>query len=191
LDEKELIQNLKSGSSFAFNALVTEYQEKVFNTCYGFLRNREDAEDTAQEVFIEVYFSIAEFRHDSKLKTWIYRIAVNKSLDHIRLRKRKKRFTRFEQFIGLGHKDVQNLSSAGSDPQSCIENNECAKMLLIAIEKLPVSQKVAFILHKYEDLSYAEISLVMDVSLPAVESLLHRAKNNLKNKLHKYYLGSL
>ena len=89
---EDLIEKLKQGDIKSFKIFVDEHQKKVLNTCYRFLNNKEDAEDLTQEVFIEVYKSISSFRGDSKISTWIYRIAVTKSLDFIRKKKRKKRF---------------------------------------------------------------------------------------------------
>ena len=83
-----LIENLKKGDINSFRILVNEHQRKVLNTCYRFLNNKEDAEDLTQEVFLEVYKSISSFRGESKISTWIYRIAVTKSLDFIRKKKR-------------------------------------------------------------------------------------------------------
>ena len=88
---KDLIEQLKRGSEEAFQALMAQCSRNVINACYGLLGNVEDAEDVAQDVFIEVYKSIHRFRKESDLNTWIYRIAINKSLDLLRKRKRKKR----------------------------------------------------------------------------------------------------
>jgi RNA polymerase sigma-70 factor, ECF subfamily len=89
---ENLIENLKSGDLKSFKILIDDHQKKVLNTCYRFVNNKEDAEDLTQEVFIEVYKSISSFRGESKISTWIYRIAITKSLDFIRKKKRKKRF---------------------------------------------------------------------------------------------------
>ena len=90
MDEKTLIPKLLDGDHQAFRMLVDAFQEKVLNTCYGFVNNKQEAEDLTQEVFIEVFRSIGKFRGDAKLSTWIYRIAVSKSLEEIRKRKRQK-----------------------------------------------------------------------------------------------------
>jgi RNA polymerase sigma-70 factor (ECF subfamily) len=92
MKDEYLINNLKKGDLHVFKVLVDEHQKRVLNTCYRFVNNREDAEDLTQEVFLEVYKSISRFRGDSKLSTWIYRIAMTKSLDFLRKQKRKKRF---------------------------------------------------------------------------------------------------
>jgi RNA polymerase sigma-70 factor (ECF subfamily) len=85
MSDVEIIELLKQGSEQAFKKLVETHQKLVVNTCFGMVHNREDAEDIAQDVFIEVYRNIQKFRADSKLSTWLYRIAVNRSLNHIRV----------------------------------------------------------------------------------------------------------
>ena len=86
------ISSIKQKDPDSFKELVETFKDNVYNTCFGFLRNAEDAQDVAQEVFIEVFESIDGFREDAKLSTWIYRIAVTKSLEYLRWKKRKKRW---------------------------------------------------------------------------------------------------
>ena len=102
MDEKELVQQLKRNEPGAFKTVVELYQDRVLNTCFRFLFNREDAEDVSQEVFIEVYRSIASFRAEAKLSTWIYHIAVTRSIDLIRKKNRKKRFSQVKSLLGVG-----------------------------------------------------------------------------------------
>lgn len=188
MNEAEIIQKLQQGNEQAFRQVVEKYQKLVVNTCNGMVHNKEDAEDIAQEVFIEVVRSIHKFRADSKLSTWLYRIAVNRSLNYIRDHKKNKWFQSFDetvkQKIALFEKTQNNPAD---HPEYNIENNERAQMLHAAIDSLPKNQKVAFTLSKYEDLSYQEISDVMNVSISSVESLLHRAKKNLQKKLYRCY----
>ena len=101
MEHEDLLRKLKSGDKSAFNELVILYGNKVLNTCYRFLLDKEDAEDISQEVFIEVFQSIKTFRSDSKLSTWIYRIAVTKSLDEIKKRNRKKRIISLGKMLHL------------------------------------------------------------------------------------------
>ncbi|MGK7371641.1 MAG: RNA polymerase sigma factor [Candidatus Halalkalibacterium sp. M3_1C_030] len=188
MQEPELIQQLKLGNRDAFRNLVEEYKDRVYNTCLGFLRNPQDAEDMAQEVFMKVYESIGDFREDAALSTWIYRIAVTKSLELIRKRKRKKRFGFFQALLNT-EDDPKDIADTAFFPHPGIvaENKERAEILMKAIESLPDQQRVAFTLHKLEELSYKEIAGVMDTSLSAVESLMHRAKKNLQKELFDYY----
>lgn len=184
----EIIAQLKQGNQMAFKQLVETYQKLVVNTCYGLVQNREDAEDIAQDVFIEVYRNVQQFRADSKLSTWLYRIAVNRSLNHIRNNKKHRWFQLGNDSEEAKNKQVLKLKTAESDePEYNLENKQRALILKQAIDGLPNSQKVAFTLNKYEELSYQEIAEVMDLSVASVESLLFRAKKGLQKKLHKCY----
>jgi RNA polymerase sigma factor (sigma-70 family) len=181
-----LVRELKSGDEEAFRQVVEYYQDKVFNTCISFVKNADDADDLTQETFIEVYHSIGKFRADSRLSTWIYRIAVNKSLDFLRKTKRKKRSGLFVWFSGADQEPAFQVPDF-NHPGILAEKKEEARILFAAIDKLPVNQKIAFTLHKTEDLSYEEIAEVLKKSVSSVESLMHRAKNNLRKILSDYY----
>ncbi len=184
LNELELIQELRKGNEPAFKYLVETYQDRVFNTAIGIVQNAEDAEDVAQEVFIQVFRSIHSFKAESKLSTWIYRITTTRALDHLRSRKSKKRFGLIQRLFGDGNKPLHELPDF-HHPGVTLDRKENAARLFRAIDRLPENQKTAFILHKLEDLSYIEISAVMQISLSAVESLMHRAKQNLRKMLEK------
>ncbi|MDX2245684.1 MAG: RNA polymerase sigma factor [Bacteroidia bacterium] len=179
-----LIEGLKAGEEKAFRQLVENWQDRVYNTCWGFLRNDEDAEDMAQEVFMEVYRSVGKFEAQAQIGTWLYRIAVNKSLELIRSRKRKKRFA----FLLSFSSDTPFTEPHSTDhPGVILENRERAGLLFQAMEKLPESQRTAFTLHKVEGLSYVEVGEIMHQSVSSVESLMVRAKKNLQKYLADYY----
>ncbi|MDA3892766.1 MAG: RNA polymerase sigma factor [Salinivirgaceae bacterium] len=182
------IQKLKNGSQAEFKQLVEHYKNKVVNTCYGFVHNYTDAQDISQDVFIEVFESVGRFNEDSLLSTWIYRIAVNKSLDFLRKQKRKKRWSELTRINIDDRNEADNWFTDTGSPQLSLEQKERVKILSTAIDSLPESQKSAFTLHKYEELSYKEISEILKTSVSSVESLMHRAKKNLQKKLTKYYL---
>jgi len=187
LNETEKITLLKAGDKSAFELLVREFQSKVYHTCLGLIQNSEDAEDLSQEVFIAVFHSIKHFKEQSSLSTWIYRIAMTRSLEFLRMKKRKKRFAYFQSLF-INEKGEEKINAVHFyHPGVQLENKERAALLFKAIDQLPENQKVAFILHKLEDLSYAEISEVMKVSLASVESLMFRAKQNLRKLLLEYY----
>ncbi len=170
-----------------FRSLVAEHQEMVINTCYRFVFNREDAEDIAQDVFIEVFRSLEQFREESKLSTWIYRIAVTKSLDHLRHLKQKKRFSSLKRIVGFEDPSAEIASPYSENPAETFAGNEQAEILLSALNKLPDSQKTAFLLSKQDGFSNQEIADILKTSVSAVESLVHRAKKNLHDKLFVYY----
>lgn len=182
-----IIKNLKAGDEVAFKELVETFQKKIYNTCLGLLQNTEDAEDITQEVFVSVYESINTFKGESKLSTWMYRIAITKSLEYIRAKNRKKRFAFFQQFFTNEKGELKNEVGHFYHPGVQLENKERAAILFLAIDKLPENQKTAFILSKVDDLSYSEIAKVMSLSVSSVESLLFRAKQNLQKYLGNYY----
>lgn len=186
MNELELIQQLRAGDELAFKSLVANYQDLVYNTALGIVQNSEDAEDVTQEVFIQVYRSIDQFKGDARLSTWIYRITTTKALDHIRSRKRKKRFAFITSLFGANDELIHEPVDF-QHPGVALDRKEQAALLFKMIEQLPENQKVAFTLHKTEELSYQEIAEVMKMSVSAVESLLFRARQNLRKLLEKYY----
>jgi len=184
LTEQELIKGLQKGDENAFRYLVENYQDRVYNTALGVLHNAEDAEDVAQEVFIQVYRSIHSFKGESKLSTWLYRIATTRALDLIRSKKSKKRFGFMQKLFGDSNEPLMEIPDF-HHPGVKLDQKESAAKLFKAIAELPENQRIAFTLHKIEDLSYQEISEVMKTTVPAVESLMHRAKQNLRRSLEK------
>ena len=186
--ESELIEGLKSGSQEAFRSLVDTYQQKVIRTCKGFVHSDDDAEDIAQEVFIEIWQSINKFRGDAELSTWIYRISVNKSLNFIKTASRRKIFSFFD-FTDPDRSSFANELAAaqGYSPDNDLGRSEQAEAVKRAIDSLPSKQRTAFVLSKYDDLSYQEIAKVMNSTVPSVESLIFRARQNLQKRLYIFY----
>lgn len=187
MNDLELIEKLKGGDDEAFRLVVGKYQKLVLNCSYKFLRNKEAAEDITQEVFLEVFESIHSFRGESRLSTWIYRITVAKSLNYLKSLKRKKRFAVIVSLFEKEEAEERILASASNGPDELLENQDRARILQWALNKLPENQRIAFTLSRYREMSYEEISLIMATSIPSVESLLHRAKSNLKKLLYAYY----
>jgi len=186
LNEFELISRLKSGDAIAFRELVESRQNLVFNTVIGFLQNTEDAEDVTQDVFVKIFESIGQFKGESALSTWVYRVAVTTALEFLRRKKRKKRFGFLSPILGENNELTVELPDF-HHPGVTLDNREKASMLFKAIKQLPENQQTAFILNKVEGLSYQEVAEIMKTSLSAVESLLHRAKTNLKDLLKNFY----
>jgi len=170
-----------------FQSIVENLQEKVRNTCYRYVNNIEDADDIAQEVFIQVYESMSHFREEAQLSTWVYRIAVNKSLDFLRMKKRKKRFAILASIFKPGDDEGVIEIPTTHNPQKELEAKERKQILDDAIGKLPENQITAITLSKYEGFSNKEIASIMDISLSAVEALIHRSKKNLHKELYNYF----
>ncbi len=148
------------------------------------VKDYQYAEDISQEVFMDVYQNLSKFRGDSSLSTWIYKLTINKCLQHIRskntLKRKSETVSIKEQIL-----DVPSFDHPGVT----LENKELANTLMRAIDLLPEPQRVAFTLHKIERLSHEEISAIMDKSKSSIESLIHRAKQNLRTNLKAYYEG--
>jgi RNA polymerase sigma-70 factor (ECF subfamily) len=151
LNQTELIVQLQQGDNQAFKRLVDEWQDMVYNTALGIVQKEEDADDITQDVFIQVYQSVSSFKGESKFSTWLYRIVISKALDHVKKKKRKKRFA------------------------------------FKAMQQLPDNQRIAFTLHKLEAQKHQDIAAIMNLSVTATESLIARAKGNLRKTLKQYY----
>ncbi len=184
MTEQELLSGLRNGEEPAFKELVIRFQDKVFNTALGLLQHHTEAEDISQEVFIQVFRSIENFKGHSLLSTWIYRITVTKSLDLLRSKKRKKRFGFITSLMGNDNRPIHEPEDF-NHPGVLQENKEAAAHLLKMVDGLPENQRTAFILNKIEELSYREIAAILNSSEPAIDSLLQRAKQNLRKKLNE------
>lgn len=181
-----LISKLKQGDQSGFTAVLDLYQDMVYNTAIGIVQNPDDADDITQEVFVQVYLSINTFKGESKLSTWLYRITISKALDHEKKKKRKKRFGFVQSLFG-SQDNEQHHPVEFNHPGVQLEKKERAGELFKALKQLPDKQRIAFTLHKLEGQSYQEIAEIMNTSLYAVESLMGRAKTNLKKVLYNYY----
>lgn len=170
-----MIEAILKGDQKAFKLLVDTYQLMVVNTCYAFVHDRDEAEDIAQDVFVQVFESLGKFRFESKLSTWLYRIAVNRSINHCKSPRGRAIKIDIDSW-----KQQEVAQSVEMPQQQILEEQEQIELLHKAIDKLPENQRTALILNKYEELSYKEIADVMGVSLSSVESLIFRAKNNLE-----------
>ncbi|TXE20039.1 RNA polymerase sigma factor [Psychroserpens burtonensis] len=188
MSETEFITQLKNQTRASYNKLLDDFQQKVFATCISFVPNREDAEDIAQEVFVEVFNSICNFKGQSRLSTWIYKITTNKCLEFIRKRNTKKRFAFLQSLSGYNFEiDKTKYFTEMSHPGIVLENKETSETLFYAINQLPEAQKIVFTLHKVDGKNYQEISEIIEKSVSSVESLMFRAKKNLQRLLENFY----
>lgn len=167
--DQELLDRTAAGDQGAFSQLVRRHQDKVFNLAFRFSRDRQDAEELAQEIFFKAWRHARTFKGQSAFSTWLYRLAVNTCLNH-----RQSKKTRQDPLPLVG--DFTAGTAAAADDLVAAERESQMKK---ALDALPARQKMALILASFEDRSYEEIAAVMEVSLPAVESLLFRARKNL------------
>ena len=170
--EYEIIQAILNGDKHRYADIVNRYQQLVANLCYKLGGSNIDVEEATQAVFVELYFSLPKFKFESKLSTYIYRITLNVVCKTL---KKNRRYTKWSSDVD----DSYNTPSLDEE----IMNNERIKELHSAIDKLKYEQKVALTLYCFEDMSYKEVAEVMDVSLSKVETLIFRAKKNLKKIL--------
>ncbi len=164
-----------------FESVYHEYKNLVFNVCLHYVLNREDAQDVAQEVFVKLYHNLNQYNSETaSIKTWIYRIAINQSLDFLKAKKTKKRFG----FItSLFHPDSNEPLHDVAHPGIAMEDKEGLEELLRIIQSLPEKQKTAIILTKIEDRPQKEVAEIMETNIKAVESLIQRAKQAIEKKL--------
>jgi RNA polymerase sigma factor (sigma-70 family) len=168
-----------------FEKLYNQHNKLVYNLALNYLQNIEDAEEITQDVFIQINNSLSKFQENSSLKTWIYRITINKCLDFIKHKNSQKRFFIFGK-KSQNEEEILNVSNF-EHPGVLLENKEKAKVLFEIINELGENQKTAFILSKVDGLSNPEIAEIMNLSISSVESLVFRAKSTLKEKILKKF----
>lgn len=187
MTDQELIEGLSGQDRTAINYLVNTYQKRVIKTAFYFIGNLEDAEDLSQDIFLEIIKSINSFRGKSSFSTWLYRISINRSINVIRRNKRQNIFTSIEQLFGYSTDNGKSRLKEPSDNHDPFEEKEAKEFINTVIGRLPENQRIAFVLSKYEELSYKEIADIMSLSLSSVESLIHRAKINLQKMLVEHF----
>jgi RNA polymerase sigma factor (sigma-70 family) len=185
VEDQFLIPLLKAGDEKAYRDLVRIYYRRVYATCLGIVQDVNEAEDAAQEIFIEVFRSVKNFREDAKLSTWLYRIAVNRSLDLVRSGKRKGKIVQIDGEV----EGKLTGEHAFIHPGAALEEKEKSRLLYEAIDALPENQKAAFTLSRIEGMTQKEVAEALEIKEGAVESLLQRAKQNLRKMLVEYYSG--
>ncbi len=156
----------------------------VFNLALQYVQNQEDAQEITQDVFVAVHHAMRDFKERSSLKTWIYRITINKSLDFLKAKQRKKRFAFLSSLFYPDSAEIKYDSVTFDHPGVQLEYKEAIATIFKHINELPDAQKTALILTKIEQKPQAEVAEIMELSLKAVEGLLQRAKNNLSKKLN-------
>jgi RNA polymerase sigma-70 factor (ECF subfamily) len=187
MTDREMIEGILQRDRAAINFLVSSYQRKVIKTAYYFIGNIEDAEDLSQEIFLEVIKSIGSFRGNASFSTWLYRIIMNRSLNVIKRNSRRAIFSNIEQVFRKAMNVEDTEGKEPSEAHDQMAEKETAEFVKEAISSLPENQRTAFVLSKYEELPYKEIADIMDTTVSSVESLIHRAKMNLQNKLVKQF----
>jgi RNA polymerase sigma-70 factor (ECF subfamily) len=186
---EDLMARVAKGDNYAFEALVKRHQRTVLNLIYRFMGKRTKAEDLAQEVFIRVWQAAGRYKRTAKFNTWIYRITANLCLNELKSARRRKLLF-LSSSGGKGENREDRYFEPGADrepsPEDLLLTAERNRQVSAALRSLPANQRLAVILKRYDDLSYREIAQILGCSVSAVDSLLVRAKRNLRKNLIPY-----
>jgi len=183
---EEFIKKLRERDEDAYHQLIKTNKNRIYSVCFGILRNKEDAEEIAMDVFMKVFDSIHDFKSQSSLYTWMHRIAITTSLDLVRKRKTKKNFYNFIEKVHLD-KVIHSLKIKEEQTDSYLLKDEKEKIVHRALSILPESQRVALTLNKIKGIDQKEISEIMGISVTNVQTIIYRAKRNLKKHIKTIY----
>ncbi len=190
MQDEQLIRAVAAGDMQAFKQLYELFKDRVYNTCLSHLQSIPEAEEATQDVFLEIHKASSGFKATAKVSTWIYRITVNKCIDRIRYRSRQKRFAFVSSIFNKDTGELVHDPAEFNHPGIVYEQKENAKKLFAAIDQLVDNQKTAFILKQVEGLPQKDIADIMNMTEKAVESLIQRAKANLRKMLGEMYLDT-
>lgn len=182
MEEKEIIKKAQNGDMQALSDLIKKYEQTVYNFSFKICRNKEKAENTMQETFLSMVKSLNQFSGNSKLSTWLYTVVSNHCLMLARSQKKHEYTPIGDDDSLIDDKDVADWSVS---PLKVAENNELKEMLDSAVSKLEPEYRIVFMLRDVEGLSTEETAEVVNLSVPAVKSRLHRARAFLRNELNK------
>ena len=184
MEEKQLVRLAQEGSPQAFEELVTKYQSKVFSMALSFTRNREAADDLAQEVFLKAYLALPRFHGRSEFGTWLYRISINHVRDYLRKKSRAKE-------VPLD--DVREIAFSDKEQTDRTEQEREAEarrtLVQRVVQTLPEKYRVILTLRDIQGLAYEEIAGILRLSPGTVDSRLHRARRMLRGELAPYLTG--
>ena len=180
----ELMLALKAGDENAFTELVDRHRDAVVNLTYRYLGNKTDAEDLAQEVFLKVYRARARYEPAAKFTTWLYRVAANACLNEVRDRRRRPTFA--AAALDAAEPSLPAADRALASPLEEAERSELKEHVRAALAGLPERQRMALLLNKFHGLGYEEMAESLSMTVPAVKSLLVRARENVRRLVEPY-----
>ncbi len=183
---EDLMIRIAKGDDDAFEILVNRHQTSVLNLIFRFIGDRTQAKDLAQEVFIRVWQSAKSYEPKAKFTTWLYRITANLCFNELKSTRRKKWFSFNRPDKDGEHTFEETLADGAPSAEAILLEKERNRQISDSLQSLPDNQRMALILKRYDDLSYAEIAGIVGCSVSAVESLLIRAKRTLQEKLKNY-----
>jgi RNA polymerase sigma-70 factor (ECF subfamily) len=189
MDEKEIIEKVKKGETKYFAEIINKYKKVVFGHAYNFLRNKEEAEDASQEIFVSIFNNLKKFRGDAKISTWIYRITVNTCKNRLKqLQRLRGRMT--EEIYEPGEEEKPSLvdrikEKEEKEPDKSFASDEIKNTVYKRIDELTPEQRQVITMRDVDGLSYDDMARVLKISVSAVKSKLFRARENLREKLEK------
>jgi RNA polymerase sigma-70 factor (ECF subfamily) len=188
--DEDLVRQAQGGDTRAFDELVRRYQDKVYRLSFKILRHEEDAAEALQDAFLSAYRGIGKFKAESTFSTWLYRIATNASL--MKYRKRRDHHISLEQSQAPGE-DAETLQIPdwSDHPLDNLLDRETRQVMEEGVQKLPEELRTVFVLRDIEELSNAEVSQILDLSVAAVKSRLHRARIALRDRLNRYFADKM
>lgn len=189
-EDAEMVRAVLAGDMLAFRGLVEKYEDRVYGMVLGMLRNREDARDVAQEAFVKAYRSLSTFRLEAGFYTWLYRIAMNLAIDHVRRKKRSGAVSSFDEAVAA-RDDMGEIAAAHHEdgPGRVVDRKELHGQILAALETLPEDQREVVLLREVDGLSYRDIADVMGVPEGTVMSRLFYARKKLQKALEAVGFG--
>lgn len=189
-DDDTLVAAVRAGDATAYRGLVERYQGRVYHVIYGMVRDQEDARELTQDAFIKAYRNLHTFREDSRFYTWIYRIAMNLTIDFVR-RRGKGPAAGSEEDVALGAADTSGMTEGQhvDSPRRVLERKELYAAILTALDKLPEDQKQVILLREIEGMSYKEIAEILDLAEGTVMSRLFYARKKLQAMLGDHAPG--
>jgi RNA polymerase sigma-70 factor (ECF subfamily) len=191
VNDKQLVEKILACNEHAFSILIGRHKKMVYSTIFRLVRNKSDAEDLFQEVFLEVYRSVYQLRNQDDLSGWLFKVAYNKSLSFLRKKNPAKANPEinFNSPSGSFETNLKYADKEGPDVK--IEQEEARIMLFIAIDRLPEMQKKVLLMHKFDDYSHQEICIRLNLSQASVESLIYRAMVTLRKLSQTYFKNHL
>lgn len=187
MTDKELVKQFQKGSLDAFEEIVSRYETKLFNLALRFVRNQEDAEEVLQDVFTTIFRKIKSFEGKSAFSSWMYRITVNAAFMKLRKRKQRPAVSIEDLAPNIRQKFVDTQTDYAALTDSLAQSRELRDVLQVAISKLPDQYRAVFVLRDVDGLSNQETGEILQLSIPAVKSRLHRSRLMLRKKLQGYW----
>jgi RNA polymerase sigma-70 factor, ECF subfamily len=189
-NDEDLVRQTQGGDNRAFDELVRRYQDKVYRLSYKILRHEEDAAEALQDAFLSAYRGLKGFKVQSTFSTWLYRIATNASL--MKYRKRRNLHVSLEQSQSSDEDaETMQVPDWSTQPLDALLDSETREVMEEGIGKLPTELRTVFVLRDVEGLSNAEVAEVLELTVAAVKSRLHRARIALRDRLNRYFAGRM